>query len=109
MSLKDYQEQIDTSLKARNLEKIYWHPLSQLARLSEEVGEVARIINHQFGEKPKKPGEEHEMLEDELADVLYTVLCMANSQGINLDEPLLKAITKSEVRDKDRFTKKSTL
>jgi NTP pyrophosphatase (non-canonical NTP hydrolase) len=109
VSLKDYQDRIDKSLKDRGLEKTYWHPLSQLARLTEETGEVARIINHQFGEKPKKPGEEHEKLEDELADVLYTILCMANSQDINLDEPLIRAITKSETRDKDRFSKKSIL
>lgn len=104
MSLADYQKQIDDMVQ--QYEKPYWHPLSQLARLTEEVGEVARILNHQFGDKPKKPTEEHEMLEDELADVLYTVLCLANSQDIVLDEPLKRAIAKLETRDKDRFAKK---
>lgn len=105
MSLAPYQKQIDDMLQG--YEKPYWHPLSQMARLSEEVGEVARILNHQFGDKPKKPNEEHELLEDELADVLYTVLCLANSQKIALDEPLQKAIAKLETRDKGRFAKKA--
>lgn len=104
MSLQAYQKQIDDMLQ--NYEKPYWHPLSQLARLSEEVGEVSRILNHQFGDKPKKPTEEHEDLGDELADVVYTVLCLANSQNIQLDEPLKKAIAKLETRDKGRFAKK---
>lgn len=104
MSLQDYQSQIDETLQP--YAKPYWDPLSNLARLIEEVGEVARILNHQFGDKPKKPGEEHEMLEDELADVLYSVLCIANSQGISLDEPFKKAINKIKTRDSDRFEKK---
>lgn len=105
MSLQTYQKQIDDMLQ--EYEKPYWHPLSQLARLIEEVGEVSRILNHQYGDKPKKPTEEHEALEDELADVLYTVLCLANSQGIALDEPLERAIAKLETRDAGRFAKKN--
>ena len=104
MSLADYQKQIDDSLQP--YEKAYWHPLSQLARMIEEVGGVARILNHKYGDKPKKPGEDHDLLEDELADVLYGVLCLANSQNITLDEPLKKAIAKLETRDKARFKKK---
>ncbi len=104
MPLSDYQKQIDDMLQG--YEKPYWHPLSQLARLIEEVGEVSRILNHQFGDKPKKPGEEHEKLEDELADVLYTVFCLANSQDIALDEPFKKSIAKLETRDVGRFAKK---
>ncbi len=107
MSLKDYQKQIDDMVQ--QYEKTYWSPLSILARMAEEVGEVARIVNHKFGDKPKKPGEEHEDLADELADVLYSVLCMANSQGINMDEPLQKAIAKLETRDVGRFAKKPPL
>ena len=104
--LKHYQQLIDDMVQ--QYEKPYWHPLSNLARLSEEVGEVARILNHQFGDKPKKPDETHEDLADELADVLYTVICLANSQGISLDEPMHRAIAKLETRDKGRFAKKST-
>lgn len=102
--LADYQKQIDESLKP--YVKPYWDPLSQLARIVEEVGEVSRILNHKYGDKPKKVGEEHEKLEDELADILYSILCLANSEGIVLDEPLQRAIAKLETRDKGRFEKK---
>ena len=105
MSLRDYQKQIDDMLQ--QYEKPYWHPLSQLARMTEEVGEVSRILNHQFGDKPKKPTEEHDDLADELADVIYTALCLANSQGIELDEPMQRVIAKLETRDAGRFRKKS--
>ncbi len=102
--LADYQKQIDDTLQP--YAKPYWDPLSQLARIVEEVGEVSRILNHTYGDKPKKSNEEHEKLEDELADILYSVLCLANSQGITLDEPLIRAIAKLETRDKGRFEKK---
>lgn len=105
MSLKDYQKRIDVSVQ--KFEKPYWHPLSQLARLAEEVGEVSRILNHKYGDKPKKPGEEHADLGDELADALYTIICMANTEGIDLEPAMEKAIAKLETRDKDRFKKKS--
>lgn len=103
MSLKNYQQQIDDSVRANELS--YWTPMSNLARLIEEVGEVARIVNHHFGEKPKKGNEELSELGDELADVIYSALCMANSQGIEMDEPMKRAIAKLETRDKDRFKK----
>lgn len=103
MTLKDYQKELDRTVQ--KYKKPYWDPLSNLARLIEEVGEVARILNHQYGDKPKKPNEEHEKLEDELADVIYTVLAIANSQNIELDEPLIRAIAKLETRDKNRFEK----
>ncbi|CAN5157867.1 nucleotide pyrophosphohydrolase [soil metagenome] len=104
MSLQDYQKKIDDSVQ--QYAKPYWEPLSILARLSEEVGEVARILNAQYGDKPKKPGEEHEELADELADVIYAVMCIANREGIVLDEPMQKAIDKLLTRDKDRFEKR---
>lgn len=104
-SISDLQKQIDEQLQ--QYEKPYWHPLSNLARLAEEVGEVSRILNHQYGDKPKKAGEKHEELGDELADVLYTVLCIANSQAIDLEVPMQKAIAKLETRDKGRFKKKT--
>ncbi len=69
------------------------------------MGEVARILNHQFGDKPKKATEELD-LEDELGDILYSVVCLANSQQISLDKALERAIYKMEVRDKDRFAKR---
>ena len=103
MSLKIYQDQIEESVQG--LAKHYWEPLSILAYIAEEVGEVSRIVNAQFGEKPPKPGEVHDALEDELADVIYAVLCLANSQGLSLDASLEKTIAKLQTRDKDRFEK----
>ena len=104
MSLSDYQDRIDTN--HQRYEKPYWHPLSQLARITEEVGEVARILNHTYGDKPKKTTEEHQELGDEIADVLYALLSLANSEHINLDMPMENAISKLLTRDKDRFVKK---
>ena len=103
--MANYQQQVDDMLQ--QYEKPYWHPLSQLARMIEEVGEVSRILNHRFGDKPKKHDEQHEELADELADVLYAVICLANSQNIDLDEPMQRAIAKLETRDAGRFRKKS--
>ncbi len=104
MSLADYQKQIDDSVQP--YAKPYWDPLSQLAGIAEEVGEVARILNHKYGDKPKKPTEEHDELGDELADIIYCILCLANSEGIEMDEPLRRSIAKLETRDKDRFERK---
>lgn len=104
MSLANYQKQIDDSLQP--YAKPYWHQLSQLARITEEVGEVARILNHKYGDKPKKPGDVHEDLADELADILYSIFCLANSEGLELDPAMQRAIVKLETRDADRFEKK---
>lgn len=105
MSLQDYQLRIDKELT--QYEKPYWEALSILARLTEEVGEVARILNHQYGDKPKKADEQHDHLGDELADVIYACICLANREQIQLDEHLEKAINKLSTRDKDRFKMKS--
>ncbi len=107
MNLKGYQKQVDDELQA--YEKPYWHQLSQLARIIEEVGEVSRILNHKYGDKPKKADEEHEDLADELADIIYSIICVANSEGIDLDAALENSIAKLESRDKGRFKKKHFL
>jgi NTP pyrophosphatase (non-canonical NTP hydrolase) len=104
MSLADYQKRVDDELQ--QYEKPYWEPLSILARLTEEVGEVARIMNHQYGDKPKKPTEEHELLEDELADVIHAAICIANSQGLQLDPAMERVLSKLSTRDVGRFKKK---
>lgn len=103
MSLQLYQQQIDQTVQ--QFAKPYWHPLSQLARLIEEVGEVARILNDKYGDKPKKLGESHRLLENELADVIYTVLCLANSEHIKMDPALERSIAKLPTRDQNRFKK----
>ncbi|MBX4205894.1 nucleotide pyrophosphohydrolase [Candidatus Microgenomates bacterium] len=84
----------------------YFKPLEILARLIEEVGEVARELNHLFGPKKKKSTEEIKDLGDELADIIFTVICLANSQNIDLDKHFQRVMDKCYGRDKDRFEKK---
>jgi len=84
----------------------YFSPLTNVARLTEEVGEVAREVNHRFGQKPKKPEEGPGSLEMELADVLFVVICLANSQGIDLDDAFAAMMRKVTARDADRWTRK---
>ncbi len=84
----------------------YWPPLANLARLIEETGELARLLNHLEGHKPKKPGEEEQDLALELADIVYTVICIANSQGIDLENAFNRTMRKIETRDRDRYERK---
>ncbi|MGH7700828.1 MAG: nucleotide pyrophosphohydrolase [Gemmatimonadales bacterium] len=85
----------------------YFPPLTNLARLTEEVGELAREINHQFGEKPKKPGESPGSIEMELADILFVVICLANSRQIDLDGAFAAMMQKLSTRDALRWTRRS--
>jgi len=84
----------------------YFSPLTNLARLSEEVGELAREINHRFGEKPKKADEAEGDLAMELGDILFVVVCLANSQGIDLDGAFAAVMRKVATRDAERWTRK---
>ncbi len=86
----------------------YFSPLSMLARMSEEVGELAREVNHSFGEKPKKTTEEENSIELELGDILFITICFANSLGIDLAEAHDKVMHKFNTRDANRWTKKDT-
>lgn len=81
----------------------YWPPLSMLARLTEETGELAREYNHRFGAKKKKVSEGEAELGMELADVLFILICMANAEGIDLDAAFSKMLEKLRVRDAGRF------
>lgn len=103
-NMNENQRTIDKFLKQQNWP--YWKPMSILARLMEECGELARLVNHLFGEKPKKDDEAQQNLEEELGDILFTVICFANSQNINLDQALQKTIEKVGTRDKNRFITK---
>ncbi len=85
----------------------YWPPYEILARLTEETGELAREVNHLYGTKKKKNSEEEKNLGQELTDVIFTVVCMANSQGIDLTEEWEKMMSeKCYGRDNDRYKKK---
>ena len=87
-------------------EEGYFHPLTNLARLSEEVGELAREVNHRFGQKTKKPDEPAGDLAMEMADILFVLICMANREGIDLDDAFERMMAKVEHRDRDRWTRK---
>jgi NTP pyrophosphatase (non-canonical NTP hydrolase) len=86
----------------------YFSPLSMLARMSEEVGELAREVNHQFGEKPKKSTETDNSIELELGDILFITVCFANSLNIDLTEAFNKVMFKFKTRDANRWTKLDT-
>jgi NTP pyrophosphatase (non-canonical NTP hydrolase) len=89
-------------------EEGYWHPLSNLARLTEEVGELARAINHGHGDKKKKPGEVDAAIAEELADVLFVVVTLANQLDVDLTAALRAVMTKYDIRDAGRWTPRAT-
>ena len=105
MSFKPIQEEVDAWIA--QFEEGYFAPLVNLARLAEEVGELAREVNHRFGPKRKKPDEPEGSLAMELADILFVVICMANSQGIDLDEAFKQMMAKVTSRDAGRWTRKA--
>ncbi len=104
MTLRDAQALVDAWMRDRGWS--YWHPLSQLARLTEELGELARVVNHQFGEKPKKADEATQDLALEMADIIYTLICLANSQGIDMQSGLESVMEKYRARDADRYPRR---
>lgn len=83
----------------------YFSPLAMVARLTEELGELAREVNHYHGEKPKKNSEEEKTIEEELGDLLFVVICLANSLDISLEEAHDRVMHKFNTRDKDRWTR----
>jgi NTP pyrophosphatase (non-canonical NTP hydrolase) len=87
-------------------EEGYFHPLTNLARLTEEVGELAREVNHRFGQKTKKSTEPPADLAMEMADILFVLVCMANREGIDLDQAFAAMMDKVERRDESRWTRK---
>ena len=87
-------------------EEGYFDPLTNMARLSEEVGELAREVNHRFGRKPKKSSEPDADLAMEMADIIFVLICMANREGIDLDDAFERMMQKVEQRDADRWTRR---
>lgn len=104
MSLSECQRRVDAWIS--QFEEGYFHPLTNLARLSEEVGELAREVNHRFGQKTKKKDEPEGDMAMEMADILFVLICMANREGIDLDAAFEKMMDKVEQRDTTRWTKK---
>jgi NTP pyrophosphatase (non-canonical NTP hydrolase) len=104
VELKEAQARVDAWIG--QFQEGYWPPLVNLARLVEEVGELARIMNHRFGPKTKKPGEAEQELGEELADVLFVLLVLANEQGIDLGRALEGVLEKYRERDSERWVRK---
>lgn len=104
--MAELQREVDAYIS--QFKEGYFSPLSMLARMSEEVGELAREVNHLYGEKPKKASEEENSIELELGDILFITICFANSLGIDLTEAHNKVMHKFNTRDKDRWTKINT-
>ena len=103
LTLREAQKKVDDWIS--QFEEGYWPPLSNLARLIEEVGELAREMNHLFGDKPKRADEPDQDLAIELADILFVLIAIANEQEIDLSEALGRALEKYRLRDSDRWTR----
>jgi len=99
MTLNEAQEKVNVWIKSVGVR--YFNELTNTAILMEEVGELARIMARKYGEQSTKKGEVLE-LEDEMADVLWVLICLANQTGVNLEEALNKNLAKKTTRDKDR-------
>ena len=105
MSLRDAQQRVDAWIS--RYEEGYFHPLTNLARLAEEVGELAREVNHRYGQKTKKPEEPEGDLGMEMADIVFVLICMANREEIDLDDAFERMMRKVEARDEQRWTRKT--
>lgn len=103
MTIGEAQRAVDAWVG--QFEEGYWPPLSNLARLVEEVGELARELNHRYGHKPKKTDESERDLAIELGDVLFVLLALANEQGIDLESAFANVMEKYRDRDSDRWTR----
>lgn len=100
MSIKQSQEQVDEWIKNHGVR--YFNELTNMAQLTEEVGEVARIIARRYGEQSEKESDKNKDLGEELADVLFVVLCLANQTGTDLETAFNKKLKIKTERDHDR-------
>jgi NTP pyrophosphatase (non-canonical NTP hydrolase) len=100
MTIKEAQDQVDQWIKTYGVR--YFSELTNMAILTEEVGELARIVSRTYGEQSFKESDKNRDLGDEMADVLWVLICMANQTGVDLTQALKKNIEKKTFRDKDR-------
>ncbi|MEX2591450.1 MAG: nucleotide pyrophosphohydrolase [Anditalea sp.] len=100
MTIEEAQAKVDTWIKTFGVR--YFNELTNMAILTEEVGEVARIIARKYGEQSFKEGDKDQDLGDEMADVLWVLLCLANQTGVDLTKALERNFEKKSLRDKDR-------
>ena len=100
MKLNDLQNNVDAWIKEYGVR--YFSELTNMAILTEEVGEVARIMSRRYGEQSEKVSDKNKDLADELADVLFVLTCIANQTGVDLDEAMKKNLKKKSLRDTNR-------
>lgn len=103
-TMNEMQQRVDNYIG--QFEEGYFPPLELLARLTEELGELSREVQHTYGTKKKKPQEAHGRMADELGDMLFTIICFANREGLQLDQLLHQVMQKVEHRDNNRWTRK---
>ena len=107
MELKELQTQVDEWIKEYGVR--YFNELTNMAILTEEVGELARIISRRYGEQSEKESDKNKDLADELADVLFVLTCIANQTGVNLQEAMKKNFEKKTTRDATRHKENEKL
>ena len=100
MTIKEAQEQVDQWIKTHGVR--YFNELTNMTVLTEEVGELARIMARKYGEQSFKPGEEDRSPDGEMADVLFVLICLANQTGVDLEEALAETLAKKTKRDHER-------
>ncbi|HLO11612.1 MAG TPA: nucleotide pyrophosphohydrolase [Pseudoneobacillus sp.] len=103
MTLKQMQNEVDEYIS--QFKEGYFSPMTLVVRLSEELGELAREVNHHYGEKPKKKDEEEGSIALELADMMFVITCMANRLNIDLEDAHKQVMEKFRTRDANRWTK----
>jgi NTP pyrophosphatase (non-canonical NTP hydrolase) len=101
MTLQEAQSQVDSWIKTHGVR--YFNELTNMTILTEEVGEVARIMARRYGEQSEKESDKNKDLGDEMADVLWVLICLANQTGVNLTEAFQRNLEKKTARDKDRY------
>lgn len=107
MTIKEAQSQVDSWIKTYGVR--YFNELTNMAQLTEEVGEVARIIARRYGEQSEKESDKNKDLGDEMADVLWVLICLANQTGIDLETAWQKNIEKKTQRDNKRHLENDKL
>jgi NTP pyrophosphatase (non-canonical NTP hydrolase) len=107
MTIEEAQIEVDNWIKTVGVR--YFNELTNMAMLTEEVGEVARIIARRYGEQSEKESDKNKDLGDEMADVLFVLICLANQTGINLTEALQKNLDKKTKRDATRHKENEKL
>ncbi len=107
MTIKEAQATVDQWIKDYGVR--YFSELTNMAMLTEEVGEVARIISRRYGEQSFKASDKDKQLDDELADVMFVLICLANQTGIDLEEAMVRNLAKKTQRDATRHIENDKL